>query len=54
MDAFVPELSQLWFASRDEAPDERVSERTDAAPSPSQLEALEELNERIHAARCVY
>jgi hypothetical protein len=54
MDAFSPEFAQHWLAGQAAAADERIGGSGDDAPSPAQQEALEELAERVSAARSVY
>jgi hypothetical protein len=55
MDAFPPEFAQHWLASQGSPSDERVGgRRGDDLLSPAQQEALEELAERVNAARSVY
>jgi len=54
MQDFVPDISRLWFGSDDAVADRFVTEGGDDLASVAQREALEELNERIQAARCVY
>ena len=54
MNAFSPEFAQHWLASQGSPADERVGGRRDDALSPAQQEALEELAERVNAARSVY
>jgi hypothetical protein len=55
MDAFSPELAPHWLASRGGSVDERCDtpDRNDEL-SPAQQVALEELTERVNAARSVY
>jgi hypothetical protein len=55
MDSFVPDLSKFWFPSPEETVEERMVARDDDdPPSPTQREALDQLNERINAARSIY
>ena len=54
MDAFSPEFAQHWLAGQDWAADERVGGERDDALSPAQQEALEELAERVTAARSIF
>ena len=54
MDAFSPEFAQHWFAGQAVPADERIGGRRDDSLSPAQQEALEELAERVNAARSVY
>jgi hypothetical protein len=54
MDAFSPELAQHWLAAQAEGEDERIGGARDDELSPAQQEALEELAERVSAARSVY
>lgn len=53
MESFAPELSHLWLQARDArggTVEERAPENTD---DRSQAQALEELAERVTAARSV-
>lgn len=54
MDAFSPEFAQHWLAAQPAASDERVEVSGDDELSPAQQEALEELAERVSAARSVF
>ena len=54
MDSFSPEFAQHWLAGQSGAADERFGGDHDDALSPAQQEALEELVERVSAARSVY
>jgi hypothetical protein len=54
MDAFSPEFAQHWLASQVAAVQEHVDGAHDDAVSPAQQEALEELAERVSAARSIY
>jgi len=55
MDAFSPEFAQHWIAGQASPSDERAAGRRGDDPlSPAQQEALEELAERVNAARSVY
>jgi len=54
MDAFSPELAHHWLAGQVASADERARGRRDDPPSPAQQEALQELAERVNAARSVY
>ena len=55
MDAFSPELAQHWPAGKAGAADERAGGRDRADDlSPAQQVALEELAERVNAARSIY
>ena len=54
MDAFSPEFAQHWLAGQSSAVEEHVDRAGDDALSPAQQEALEELAERVSAARSVY
>jgi hypothetical protein len=54
MNAFSPEFAQHWLAGQGSPTDERAGGRRDDALSPAQQEALEELAERVNAARSVY
>jgi hypothetical protein len=53
MDTFSPELAPLWMARQTLASDERGASGDDLL-SLAQKEALEELAERVSAARSVY
>jgi hypothetical protein len=53
MDAFAPEFAQYWLASRELAPSDRWVPGDDSL-SQSQQEALDELCERVSAARTIY
>jgi hypothetical protein len=55
MDRFSPEFAQRWIADRHDAADAMPVDRAaDELPSPAQQEALDELAERVLAARSVY
>jgi len=54
MDAFSPEFAQHWLAGQGLASTEREGGCGDDSLSPAQQEALEELAERVSAARSVY
>jgi hypothetical protein len=54
MDAFSPEFAQHWLAGQASAVEEHVDGSRDDSLSPAQQEALEELAERVSAARSVY
>jgi hypothetical protein len=56
MEAFSPEFAQDWIAGQSAAPGKRTDgDGPGSAPlSPAQQEALEELADRITAARSVY
>ena len=55
MEAFSPELAHHWLAGHVCAADDGASARCDEAElSPAQQVALEELTERVNAARSVY
>jgi hypothetical protein len=54
MDAFVPDISQLWLAEQETTADDCGLDGDDDTASSAQREALEQLNERVYAARCVY
>ena len=55
MNTFSPEFAQHWLADHRSPSDERVAGRHgDDLLSPAQQEALEELAERVNAARSVY
>jgi hypothetical protein len=54
MDAYSPEFTAYWLAEPAEAPSRQTdSASNDNTPSTSQQVALEELAERINAARRV-
>ncbi len=53
MNGFSPEFAQLWLADRSASTD-RAAERGEETLTPSQQEALDELVERVSAARSVY
>jgi hypothetical protein len=54
MDTFSPEFSAFWLEESGQAqPVERRATRNDEGLSPSQQVALEELAERVNAARSV-
>lgn len=54
MDAFSPELAHHWLAGQVPAGDERVDGSSGDALSLGEQVALEELAERVSAARSVY
>ena len=54
MDAFSPELAQHWLPGQAPAADERAEGSVDDALSLGEQVALEELAERVSAARSVY
>lgn len=55
MSAFSPDLAQHWLAGQGVAVDDRVAGRAvEDDLSPAQQVALEELAERVNAARSVY
>ncbi len=54
MEAFSPEFAQHWLAARSASPDERADGLREDSLSPAQQVALEELADRITAARSVY
>lgn len=55
MDKFSPEFAQHWFAGRSAPVDTAAPEcRTDETLSPSQQEALDDLADRVSAARRVF
>jgi hypothetical protein len=54
MDPFAPELAQHWLAGQAPAADERVEGVDEDALSLGEQVALEELAERVSAARSVY
>jgi hypothetical protein len=54
MDTFSPEFSEFWLPQTAQSPDrEGPDAATKAAEAASQEDALEELAERINAARSV-
>lgn len=54
MEAFSPEFAQDWLAVNAGAGDDPVDPRSEGSLSPEQQKALEELAERVTAARSVY
>jgi len=54
MESFAPEFSQYWLASQSSACPDRAGGDCEDALSPAQQEALEELAERVNAARSIY
>ena len=54
MDAFSPELAHHWLPGQAPVTDERVERSSDDALSLGEQVALEELAERVSAARSVY
>ncbi len=54
MDTFSPEFAQHWLATQGTATDEPAGGARDELLSPAQREALEELVERVSAARSIY
>jgi len=54
MEAFSPEFAQHWLAGRSALPDDRADGLREDPLSAAQQEALEELADRITAARSVY
>lgn len=54
MDAFSPELAHHWLAGQVPAADEHIDASCDDALSLGEQVALEELAERVSAARSVY
>jgi hypothetical protein len=54
MDAFSPEFAQHWLAGQGAASNDSAGGWHDDALSPAQQEALEELAERVSAARSIY
>jgi len=55
MDRFSPEFAQRWLADKSDSSDGgAVERRIDESLSPSQQEALDELAERVSAARRVF
>ena len=53
MDSFAPELAQHWLPGQAPA-DERVEDADEDALSLGEQVALEELAERVSAARSIY
>jgi hypothetical protein len=53
MDTFSPEFSAYWLAEPDWVAERHGSESAQQGLSPSQQVALEELVERVNAARSV-
>ncbi len=54
MNAFSPEFAQLWVADRSARGEGAAADRPDDPLTPTQQEALDELAERVSAARSVY
>jgi hypothetical protein len=55
MDKFAPEFAQRWLTDRSSSTDgAAVKRHADESPSASQQEALDELAERVSAARSVF
>jgi hypothetical protein len=54
MNAFSPEFAQLWVADRSVRAEGAAADRPDDTLTPTQQEALDELAERVSAARSVY
>ena len=54
MNAFSPELAHHWLAGQVPVADERVDGSSDDTLSLGEQVALEELAERVSAARSVY
>ncbi len=54
MDPFAPELAQHWLTGQPATADERVEGATEDALSLGEQVALEELAERVSAARSIY
>ena len=54
MTAFSPELAHHWHTGQAPVADERVEGSTDHALSLGEQVALEELAERVSAARSIY
>jgi hypothetical protein len=54
MDAFSPELAPHWLAGQAFASDDWPTARGDVSLSQAEEEALEELADRVSAARSVY
>jgi hypothetical protein len=53
MDTFSPEFSAYWLAEPEQAGERHGTEPARQAVSPSQQRALEDLAERVNAARSV-
>ncbi len=51
---FVPEISHLWLRDQGIAADDGTMECDGDAATDAQIEALEELHDRVQAARCIY
>jgi hypothetical protein len=54
MNAFSPEFAQHWLSDQGSEADEAAGAGRDDSLSPAQQEALEQLAERVNAARSVY
>jgi hypothetical protein len=54
MNAFSPEFAQLWVADRSARAEAAAADGPDETLTPTQQEALDELADRISAARSVY
>ena len=54
MDAFSPELANHWLTGQAPVADERADSSTDDSLSLGEQAALEELAERVSAARSIY
>lgn len=54
MDAFSPEFAEHWLATQASVADEPAGEKREESLSAAQREALEELVERVSAARSIY
>ena len=54
MGSFSPEFADHWLAGQSPAGAEGVRASADDALSPAQQKALEELAERVSAARSIY
>jgi hypothetical protein len=54
MNAFSPEFAQLWVAARSARAEAAAADGSDETLTPTQQEALDELAERVSAARSVY
>ena len=54
MDAFSPELAHHWLSGQAPVADERAGNSADDALSLGEQAALEELAERVSAARSIY
>ena len=54
MNGFSPEFAQLWVADRSSPGESVRADRAEETLTPSLQEALDELAERVSAARSVY